>query len=115
MIDRKSHWLPIDNPKHTEVLGYRVSTVHGKWLWDALDWESWWLDGPESHLFNAGGRYFHVECKDKDEGCVYRVRCFYAGRVYRGRKVVDIDIGLKAGKLHWIVRTEPSPAEQREP
>lgn len=110
----RTYWLPVNEPKHTEVLGYRVSTEHGKHLWDELDWDNWWPDGPGAHLFNSGGMYFHVECKDKDEGCVYRVRCFYAGRKYRGREVREIDIGMKGGKLHWIVRCEAQPTPTRE-
>lgn len=108
----KSHWLPVDDPKHTEVLGYRVSTKAGAGLWDELDWCNWWLDGTtEGHIFShANCDYFHVECKDKDDGCVYRVRCFYAGGKYKGRNVASVGVGMKDSRLHWIVRTAP-PSE----
>jgi hypothetical protein len=103
-----SHWLPVDHPKHTEVLGYRVSTKWGKSNWDQLDWDNWWLNWTdEAHIFSqANSLYFHVECKDKEEGCVYRVRCWYAGGKYRGREVLMVDLGMRSGKLHWIVRTK---------
>jgi hypothetical protein len=104
----KSHWLPIDNPRHTEVLGYRVSTKHGKWQWDILDWSEWWLDGTtEGHIFSApNSAYFHVKVRDDSDhdGCVFRVRCWYAGGTYKGREVASVSIGCKGGTLHWIVR-----------
>lgn len=104
--NNRTHWLPVDNPKHTEVLGSRVTTKYGKYNWDRLDWKNWWPDGPGAHIFNSGGSYFHVQVKKggDDEGCVFRVRCWYAGGKYRGWPVKDIDIGMKDGKLHWIVR-----------
>jgi hypothetical protein len=108
MEDRKSHWLPVDNPKHTEVLGSRVSGKYGRHSWDELDWSNWWMDGPERHMFNGGGgMYFHVPVRKghDNEGAVYRVRCWYAGTMYRGRKVESVGIGFKDGRLHWIVRT----------
>lgn len=104
--NHRSYWLPVEHPRHTEVLGSRVSSKYGELNWMQLDWGAWWIDGPAPHLFNAGGNYFHVECKDKEEGCVYRVRCWYAGGKYRGWPVESIGIGFKGGKLHWIVRTE---------
>ena len=111
----RSHWLPVDDPRHTEVLGGHCTTKDGKLAWDRLDWAEWWLDGPEPHLFNPGGSYFHVPVKDTPndpaDGRVYRVRCWYAGGIYRGWKVRDIGIGFRDGKLHWIVRTEKEPAE----
>lgn len=106
-----SHWLPVDNPKHTEVLGYRVSS-RGRGLWDDLDWGSWWLDySCEWNLFShARCMYFHVSVKADSEadGAVYRVRCWYAGGKYRGREVLSVGLGFKDGKLHWIVRTKPA-------
>lgn len=105
-----TYWLPVDDPRHTEVLGYHVSTKTGKEQWDQLDWRWWWIDGPEPHLFNVGGYYLHVRTKNKYrgkwDGTVYRVRCWYAGRKYRGREVENIGIGFKDGKLHWIVSTK---------
>lgn len=102
------HFLPVSDPRHTEVLGYRVSTKHGKLLWEQLDWSNWWIDGPEAHLFNHGGcHYFHVITKPEREGEVYRVRCWYAGGKYRGKEVESVGIGFRDGELHWIVRTKP--------
>ena len=95
--------LPIANDKHTEILGYRGGKRNC--LWRKLDWKNWRIDGPGKHLFNAGGHYLHVNVRG-DEGMVYRVRCFYAGRTYRGKKVTGIGIMMKNGKLHWIVRTD---------
>lgn len=104
--DHRSHWLAVEDPRHTEVLGKRVSSRRGELNWMQLDWGNWWIDGPNAHPFNAGGHYFHVECKDKEEGCVYRVRCWYAGGKFCGWPVTGISIGFKEGKLHWIVRTK---------
>jgi hypothetical protein len=95
----KIYWLAVDDPRHTSVLGYRASTKQGAYLWGELDWSEWWIDGVECN-------YLHVACrKDCDnDGCVYRVRCFYAGGKYRGREVQSVSIGTRGGKLHWIVR-----------
>lgn len=104
-----TYHLPIDNPKHTEVLGSRVSTFYGKRSWDILDWGEWWIDSTtDGHLFSApNNSYFHVKVRDDSdhEGCVFRVRCWYAGGTYYGRDVISVGIGCKGGKLHWIVRT----------
>lgn len=66
----KVHWLPVDDPKHTEVLGYRVSTKAGRSNWDALNWDKWWLDfSAHGHIFSHPDCvYFHVKCKDDDPG-----------------------------------------------
>jgi len=101
--------LPVDHPKHTEVLGERCSTRHGKRLWGKLDWKNWWIDGPEPHIFNAGGSYFHVSTKHGCGGVVFRVRCFYAGGTYRGQRVTSVGIGMVKGKLNWILRSEGKP------
>src|SRR5688572_23305378 len=91
------YWkFPVDDPRHTEVLGYNVNTPQGKALWDELDWSEWRLDGPEPSLFSSGGLYFHVRVKwsEEDDGWEdewdkgnpheksyrwYRVRCRHAG------------------------------------
>lgn len=93
--------LPIGDNKHTEILGYRCGGK--KSLWKHLDWRHWSMDGPTPHLFNAGGNYFHVRVKGH-ENSWYRVRCYYAGRTYRGREVVDIGICCESGIFHWIVK-----------
>lgn len=110
--NHRTHHLPVDDPRHTEVLGYHVSSKVGKSLWQQLDWDNWWVDhGGDGHLFSAANSdYFHVECKDKDEGCVYRVRCWYAGGKYRGWPVVSVGICFLNGRLAWIVRTKRSPS-----
>lgn len=103
----QTYFLPVDDPRHTEVLGYRVSTKSGRHLWDELDWNNWWFDySVDGHIFSSPDcEYFHVECKDKNEGCVYRVRCWYAGRKYRGQKVEGVRIHMKDGNLCWAVHT----------
>jgi hypothetical protein len=104
--------LPVDNPKHTEVLGYHCTTPAGKGQWDQLDWRDWWIDySGEGHLFSHPCcMYFHVRTKNKYrgrwDGTVYRVRCWHAGVRYRGRKVTSVSVGFEKGKLIWIVRTE---------
>lgn len=112
----RTHHLPVDNPRHTEVLGSRVSTANGKWQWDILDWSDWWIDhSSEGHLFSHPNcDYFHVKVRDGSdhEGCVFRVRCWYAGGTYKGWPVRSVGIGSKGGKMYWIVRTELPTGEQ---
>lgn len=106
--------IPMDHPQHTEILGYRLNTKTGKYLWAELDWKNWRLDGPEPHIFNAGGNYLHVRVKhdpkqdgpDKDSYRQYRVRCWWAGKKYKGRRVTDVRINMVNGRLHWVVSTE---------
>jgi hypothetical protein len=104
--------LRVDNPRHTEVLGYHCSTPAGMDQWKQLDWRDWWIDhSSEGHLFsNADCMYFHVRTRNKYrgkwDGTVYRVRCWYAGGTYRGRRVRSIGVGFEKGGLIWIVRTE---------
>lgn len=95
------HWLLIADNRNTEILGTRCGGKNS--FFRQLDWSEWWLDGGV-HMFNAGGTYFHVTTKE--EGCVFRVRCWWAGGKYKGREVTDIDVGMKGGQLHWIVRTK---------
>lgn len=106
------YWLPVASPRNTEVLGSRVSTKTGKAMWDKLDWRNWWIDGPSPHMFNAGGRYFHVKTNEGD-GTVFRVRCWYAGGKYRGHQVRDIGIGLADGQLQWLVHVESKPTTEQ--
>lgn len=103
--------LRIDNPQHTEVLGYRCNTQQGRKLWRELDWTRWLIDGPDPNWLSHGGLYFHVGVKS-DPDARYRVRCWYSGGNYRGRKVVDIGMACVAGKLCWVVRTEKAKASQ---
>lgn len=115
MANHKSHWLPVDDPKNTTVLGHLASGA-GKGLWQKIDLSNWWADGTERWT------YLHVECrKDTEEGregCVYRVRCRWSvNGKYRGRLVESVGLGLRDGRLHWIVRTkgkEPTDAKAAE-
>lgn len=111
----KSWQLPVDDPRHTEVLGSHCTTKHGKWNWDELDWSEWCIDGPDRHIFNPGGLYFHVRCKynpDQDgpkdileNRRWFRVRCWYnEGGKYKGWPVYSIGIAFHNGRPHWIVR-----------
>lgn len=111
--DTRHYSLPVDDPRHTEVLGYHCTTTQGKSLYKQLDWKNWTMDGPEAHLFNAGGYYFRVRTKHKDpnERVVYRVRCWYAGGKYKGWPVTGIRLGCVGGKLHWLVDTKRPEAE----
>lgn len=97
--DNRSHWLAVDNPRHTSVLGYRASS-NGAGLWKELDWRWWWIDGTETN-------YLHVRTSNKYlgkwDGTVYRVRCWYDS--YKGWPVRSIGIGFRKGRLFWIVRT----------
>jgi hypothetical protein len=113
MEDRKAHWLPVDDPRHSSVLGYHASTT-GKELWKKIDLANWWSDG------TADWTYLHVPCrKDTEEGrdgCVYRVRCWHSvGEKYRGREVYDVGLGLRDGRLHWIIRTKGKELTGKEP
>ena len=112
----RTYHLPVNSPRDTEILGSRLSTIHGQLNLDQLDWSTWWIDGPEAHLFNGGGRYFHVRCnldplhdgpnaKPGDERW-FRVRCWWAGKNYKGWPVTSIGIGTFDGVLCWIVRTK---------
>lgn len=101
--------LPVDNPRHTEVLGYPCFGRVGRSLWKKLDWSRWFIDyTEEGHYFSSPRcMYFHVHVTEedgRDDGRVFRVRCMYAGGKYRGREVESVSIGMQDGALHWIVR-----------
>lgn len=110
--NNRCHRLPVDNPRHTEVLGERVSTAVGKSHWDQLDWNHWRIDhATEGHIFgHASCAYFHVrtniQFRGRWDGTVYRVRCWYAGGTYRGWPVISVGIGQSKGKFEWIVHTQ---------
>lgn len=115
--NHRTFHLWVDDPRHTEVLGYRVSTT-GKKLWASLDWSDWWIDhSSEGHMFShAECMYFHVKTKNKYrgkwDGTVYRVRCWYAGGRYNGWPIESIGIGQKGGRLYWIVRCNKEKEEE---
>lgn len=94
---KRCHWLPIGKNRHTTVLGYPANG-EGRTLFDELNWNEWWPDDM------GDGTYLHVECKTDEKS--YRVRCQYeVWGTYLGRMVRSVNVGMKGGKLHWIVRT----------
>lgn len=98
------YWLPIGETRHSTVCGYRISRG-GRSMWESLDWTNWWPD------FSTADQaaYLHVPVRKghDSEGCVYRVRCAYTGGNYRAKPVTSVDIGMKDGRLCWMVRTDP--------